>query len=58
VDDTLTNFDLNKTSQDTFHNIMNNTDGQLEFKLSREDKKTINNLDLLNRKGNNVDLNT
>jgi hypothetical protein len=41
----------------TIHNIINNTDEQLEFKISREENETIN-LDLsINRNTNNVDLN-
>jgi len=58
VDDILIIFDQNKTSEDTVHIIMNNTDEHLEFKISREDNKTIYYLDLsINRNANNVDLN-
>jgi len=58
VDDILITIDQNKTSEDTIHNIMNNTDEHLEFKISREDNKTINYLELsINRNANNVDLN-
>jgi hypothetical protein len=38
--------------------MINNTDEQLEFKISREENKTINYLDLyINRNANNMDLN-
>jgi len=58
VDDILIIFHQNKTSEDTIHNIMNNTDEHLEFKISREDNKTLNYLELsINRNANNVDLN-
>jgi len=58
VDDILIIFDQNKTSEDTIHIIMNNTDEHLEFKISREDNKTINYLDFsINRNANNVYLN-
>ena len=58
VDDTLIIFPRNKTDEDTTHNIINNTDEQLEFKISREENETINYLDLsVNRNTKNVNLN-
>jgi hypothetical protein len=58
VDDILIVFDKNKIDEDTIHNNINNTDEQLEFKISREENETINYLDLsINRKTNNMNLN-
>jgi hypothetical protein len=56
VDDIIIIFDKNKTDEDTIHN---NIDEHLEFKLSSEEKETINYLDLsINRETNNMNLNT
>jgi hypothetical protein len=57
VDDILIFFDQNKTSEATIHNLMNNFDEHLEFKISMEENRTMNNIDLsINRNANNVDL--
>jgi hypothetical protein len=58
VDVILIIFDQNKTCEDTIHNIMNNTDEDLEFKTPRDDSKSINCLDFsINSDANYVDLN-
>jgi len=46
VDDILIIYDQNRTDKDTIYNMINNIDHQLEFKISREENKTINYLDL------------
>jgi hypothetical protein len=57
VDDIKIIFFQNKTSEDTIHNFMNNVDEHLEFKLSREENKSINYLDIsISRNTNNVGL--
>jgi galactitol-specific phosphotransferase system IIB component len=54
VDDILIIFDSNK-----IHNNINNIDQHLEFKLSNEENRTINYLDLtINRETNKVNLST
>jgi hypothetical protein len=58
VDDILIIFDKNKIDEDTIHNNTNNIDEHLEFKLSIEEKETINYLDLsINSETNNMNLN-
>ena len=50
-------FDENKISEHTIHNFMNNVDEHLEFKMSMEENRIINCLDLsINRNAKNVDL--
>jgi hypothetical protein len=46
VGDILIIYDQNRTNEDTIHNIINNTDEQLEFKVSGEENRIINYLDL------------
>jgi len=46
VDDILIIYDQNGTDENTIYNMINNIDEQLEFKMSREENKTINYLDL------------
>lgn len=58
VDDILIIYDQNRINEDSIPNNINNNDEQLEFKVSREENKTINYLDLsINRNTSNVDLN-
>jgi hypothetical protein len=50
-------FDQNKISEHTIHSFMNNVDEHLEFKMSTEENRITNYLDLsINRNTNNVDL--
>jgi hypothetical protein len=57
VDDILIIFDQNKISEHTIRNFMNNVAEHLEFKMSTEENRIINYLDLsINRNTNNVDL--
>ena len=46
MDDILIIYDQNRTDEDTIYNMINNTDKHLEFKISREENKTINYHDL------------
>ena len=56
--DLLIIYDQNRTDENTIYNIINNNDEQLEFKISREEYKTVNYLDLFIKRNNNkVDLN-
>ena len=58
VDNILIIYDQNRTDEDTIYNMINNTDEQLKFKISREENKTTNYLDLsINRNANNMDPN-
>ena len=55
VDDLLIIFDQTKTNENTIHNIINNNDEHLEFKISKEESKTANYFDLsIKRNHNNV----
>jgi predicted nucleotidyltransferase component of viral defense system len=57
VDDILIIYDQNRTNEDSSRNIINNNDEQLEFKVSGEENRIINYLDLsINRNTNNLDL--
>ena len=57
VDDILIVFDQNKISEHTIRSSMNNLDENLEFKMSIEENRTTNCLDLsINRNAGNVDL--
>jgi hypothetical protein len=57
VDDILIIFDSNKIDEETIHNNINNIDQHLEFKMSMEENRTINYLDLaINREINKVNL--
>jgi hypothetical protein len=57
VDGTLIFFDSNKIDEETIHNNINNIDQHSEFKLSNEENRTINHLDLtINREINKVNL--
>ena len=50
-------FDQNKISEHTIHNFMNNVDEHLEIKMSMEENKIINYLDLsINTNANSEDL--
>ena len=46
VDDILIVFDRNKISEHTIHSFMNNLDEHLEFKMSIEENRITNYLDL------------
>jgi hypothetical protein len=46
VDDILIICDQNRTNEDTIHNIINNIDEQLQFKVPGEENRIINYLDL------------
>jgi len=57
VDDTLIIFDQSEISEHTILNFMNNVDEHLKFKMSMEENRITNYLDLsINRNANNVDL--
>jgi hypothetical protein len=57
VDDILISFDSNKIDEETIHSNINNIDQHIEFKLSNEEKRTINYLHLtINREINKVNL--
>jgi hypothetical protein len=46
VDDILKIFDQNKISENTIHSFMNSADEHLEFKISKEENRITNYLDL------------
>jgi hypothetical protein len=58
VDDILIIYDQNRRDEDTVYNMLNNTYGHLEFKISREENKNINYLHLsVNRNTRSMDFN-
>ena len=53
VDDIIIIFDQNKINEDLITNYMNNVHKHIEFKLTEEENKTMNYLDLSIHRDNN-----